>query len=282
MTIAATTGSIRISRTPSNAEDPGSLAGWSIADSRKVGTGFAETFNAAFKLRINATPPPPAPPPPATADAAVSNLGKRAVANAAAAVGGGQRQAQAFATGPQVGGYDLESVEVQIDSGDGRGLNAAIHAVSGGNPGAKLFDLARTPKKAGVLRFTAPAGATLDAETTYLVAISGSGSALSRTALGTEDPGGLDGWSIADSRRFYNGSLWSRGDQRPQDPGQRREAGHRAAGSLYPGIGRLGQPEQQNAQPALRPRNRELPSGRGQRRAAGDAAGGEAERQPDR
>ena len=212
VTIAATTGSIKISKTPSNAEDPGGLAGWSIADFRRHGTGFAGTFGAAFKLRINATPPPPAPPPPATANAAVSNLGKRAVANASASVGSGQRQAQAFTTGPQVGGYDLESVEVELESGGGTGLTAAIHAVSGGNPGAKTFDLARTGSTAGVHRFAAPAGATLDAETTYILAISGSGSALSRTALGTEDDGALPGWTIADSRRFYNGSVWSRGD----------------------------------------------------------------------
>ena len=140
VTIAATTGSINLSRTPSNAEDPGGLAGWSIADSRRVGTGFAETFGAAFKLRINATPPPPAPPPPATADAAVSNLGKRTAAGAEAAVDAGQRQAQAFTTGPQTGGYDLESVEVQIHSGGGNGLNAATRQQAAGNPVALTSD----------------------------------------------------------------------------------------------------------------------------------------------
>ena len=205
--------SIKLSKTASNRENDGARPGWSLADGRRYGTGLAGQFSFALMMRIDATPPPPAPAPPASADAAVSNLGKRAVANVSASVGAGQRQAQAFTTGPQLGGYDLESVEVELESGGGTGLNAAIHAASGGNPGAKLFDLARAgDKRNGLQRFSAPAGATLDAETTYILAISGSGSALSRTALGTEDDGALPGWTIADSRRFYNGSVWSRGD----------------------------------------------------------------------
>ena len=64
---------------------------------------------------------------------------------------------------------------------------------------------------AAVTTFTAPSGATLAASTTYYVVISttSSGISLSRTNATAEDSGGVSGWSIADSRRFFGSSGWN-------------------------------------------------------------------------
>ena len=84
---------------------------------------------------------------------------------------------------------------------------------SGGHPGTVVHTLT-TPASisdAPVTTFTAPSGATLAAGTTYYVVISttSSGISLSRTNATAEDTGGVSGWSIADSRRFFGISGWN-------------------------------------------------------------------------
>ena len=143
----------------------------------------------------------------------ISNVGQTA-ATGAAQVSTSQSQAQGFTTGSDSGGYTLGSVELAVSSfsGTASDITVSIYSESSVNPGTVVHTLT-TPASisAAVTTFTAPSGATLAASTTYYVVISttGSGISLSRTNATAEDTGGVSGWSIADSRRFFGGSGWN-------------------------------------------------------------------------
>ena len=145
--------------------------------------------------------------------ALVSNVGQTA-ATGAAQVNTPQSQGQGFTTGSDSGGYTLGSVELAVSSFSGTASNitVSIYSESSGNPGTVVHTLT-TPASisAAVTTFTAPSGATLAASTTYYVVISttSSGISLSRTDATAEDTGGVSGWSIADSRRFFGLSGWN-------------------------------------------------------------------------
>ena len=145
--------------------------------------------------------------------ALISNVGQTAAAGAAQ-VSTSQSQAQGFTTGSDSGGYTLGSVELAVSSFSGAAsdITVSIYSESSGNPGTLVHTLT-TPASisAAVTTFTAPSGATLAASTTYYVVVSttGSGISLSRTSATAEDTGGVSGWSIADSRRFFGGSGWN-------------------------------------------------------------------------
>ena len=83
---------------------------------------------------------------------------------------------QGFTTGPTPGGYRLQGIGVNIEGSDNNfpdgptSVSVAVHADSGGQPGAKLFDLVSpTEYAAGHSFFEAPAGTTLAASTSYVV-----------------------------------------------------------------------------------------------------------------
>ena len=143
----------------------------------------------------------------------ISNVGQTA-ATGAAQVSTSQSQAQGFTTGSDSGGYTLGSVELAVSSfsGTASDITVSIYSESSGHPGTVVHTLT-TPASisAAVTTFTAPSGATLAASTTYYVVISttGSGISLGRTNAAAEDTGGVSGWSIADSRRFFGGSGWN-------------------------------------------------------------------------
>ena len=145
--------------------------------------------------------------------ALISNVGQTA-ATGAAQVSTSQSQAQGFTTGSDSGGYTLGSVELAVSSfsGTASDITVSIYSESSGDPGTVVHTLT-TPASisAAVTTFTAPSGATLAASTTYYVVISttSSGISLSRTDATAEDTGGVSGWSIADSRRFFGGSGWN-------------------------------------------------------------------------
>ena len=135
--------------------------------------------------------------------------------------------AQAFTTGTKTGGYPLGSVGVHVShfydgSTVGDHLRVTINGVaSGGEPGDAHCTLTNpssfsTP---GVIAFETPASAgacpQLAAETIYFIVIewvnpSGTGSfalipqtyPTEETAATEEDPGGAEGWSIAD-KSYY-------------------------------------------------------------------------------
>ena len=135
--------------------------------------------------------------------------------------------AQAFTTGAKTGGYALGSVGIQVaqfsdGSAVGDHLQVTINGVaSEGEPGDAHCTLTNPSSFSapGVIAFEAPAGAgscpQLATETTYFVVIewlnpSGSGSfalipqtySTEETAATEEDPGGAEGWSIADQSHY--------------------------------------------------------------------------------
>ena len=135
--------------------------------------------------------------------------------------------AQAFTTGAETGGYALGSVGIQVshffdESTVGDHLRVTLNGVATeGEPGEAHCTLTNpssfsTP---GVIAFAAPAGAgscpQLAAETTYFVVIewvnpSGTDAfalipqtfPTEETAATDEDPGGAEGWSIADQSHY--------------------------------------------------------------------------------
>ncbi len=135
--------------------------------------------------------------------------------------------AQAFTTGTKTDGYALGSVGIQVadfhdESTVGDQLQVTINgAGSGGEPGDAHCTLSNPSSFSapGVIDFAAPAGAgscpQLATETTYFVVIewvnpSGTGSfalipqtyPTAESAATEEDPGGAEGWSIADQSYY--------------------------------------------------------------------------------
>ena len=143
--------------------------------------------------------------------------------------------AQAFTTGARTGGYALGSVGIHVsqlsdESTAGDHLRVTINgAGSEGEPGSAHCTLTNPSSlpAPGVIAFGAPTGAgscpQLAAETTYFVVIewlnpSGAGSfalipqtyPTEEVAATEEDPGGAEGWSIADQSHYLTVRLDAR------------------------------------------------------------------------
>ena len=122
-------------------------------------------------------------------------------------------QAQSFVTGTNAGGYTLS--EIQIRLGDSSvvpgvtGVIAAVKADDSGAPGTLVANLVNPASLTADAfnAFTAPAGTTLAANTTYWVVMNEERSSISdrvrffRTEDDDEDIA-LTGWSIGDGRRW--------------------------------------------------------------------------------
>ena len=149
----------------------------------------------------------------AQAETVVSNIGQSTV-TPRAIVSSTQSQAQAFTTGSAAGGYELESVDLEVLNfvGTTSHISVSIYSEASGEPGSEVHALSNPSTIAGngVRTFTAPANATLGASTTYFVVISSTDSQLllRRTAASAEDTGGATGWSIANNRQFNSGTGW--------------------------------------------------------------------------
>ena len=128
--------------------------------------------------------------------------------------------ATSFTTGGNATGYTLSGVEVGVGSITNASPRVSIYTTtSAGLPDSSLHVLSNpvslTPN--AVNTFTASAGVTLAANTTYAVVLQQTGSSgwwtVDRTASTAEDPGAARGWSIADQRVFRNvavaGSTWT-------------------------------------------------------------------------
>ncbi len=137
--------------------------------------------------------------------------------------------AQAFTTGPRTGGYPLGSVSIQFThlfdaSTAADGLEVTINgAADDSGPGDALCTLVDPSSFSApaLVAFDAPTGADacmqLAAETTYFVAVewtdpSGTDAfalipqtyPTDESAATAEDPGGADGWSIADHSYYLS------------------------------------------------------------------------------
>ena len=146
--------------------------------------------------------------------AMVQNLGQ--TNNVYVSLGGTNAQvlSQGFTTGSDEFGYRLQGIGVNIE-GSGSNLpdgptsvSVAVHADSGGKPGAKLYDLfSPTEFATGHSFFEAPPGTHLLPDTSYVLVWRynrGTWHRLHRTTNDSEDTGALTGSAIADA--FYRGA----------------------------------------------------------------------------
>ena len=118
---------------------------------------------------------------------------------------------QGFTTGSEA--YLLLGIGVNIEGSGGNvpdgsaSVSVAVHADSGGKPGAKLFDLlSPTEYAAGHSFFEAPPGTTLEASTSYVMVwrhLGGTVHRMRKTGSNSEDSGARPGFSMANA--FYQG-----------------------------------------------------------------------------
>ena len=120
-----------------------------------------------------------------------------------------KRHTQGFRTGAEAGGYSLGSVGVYVHDEDlESGETFTVHIYTASATGAidTLVHTLTSPDSyadGAVNLFTAPAGATLAANTDYLVVFEATGNegadfALGLTTSTSEDSGSATGWSIED------------------------------------------------------------------------------------
>ena len=124
--------------------------------------------------------------------------------------------AQGFTTGPNAAGYELQGIGVNIEGSigsmgvahipdDAASVSVAVYSADAdGEPDTKQFDLLSPTEyaPASLSFFEAPAGATLAANTSYLVVwsqLSGTTTRLQLTQSSSEDAGALPGFSISDA-----------------------------------------------------------------------------------
>ena len=178
-----------------------------------TGTGALaalEVANFSGQAVKNNTPPP----------ALVSNTGQ--TASGFLGVGGSANWANAltFTTGGNATGYTLHSVDVTLATGTPlAATRVSIYETTGTPPaptgsGLHVLNNPASLTASAVNTFTADAGATLAANTTYAVVVdrsSGSGTAnIAKTTSNDEDSGAATGWSIGDKRHFRQGAgSWS-------------------------------------------------------------------------
>ena len=208
----------RLRRTSSNGEDAGALTGAGIADAYYLGAdpgslavdpgGNALEF-AVYTQVLDTEPIRPGEfVIQSPTQALVSNIGQTSEGSGYE-TSDSIRYAPSFNTGPEA--VTLDSVELDVETAPATtsDVSVAIHRDASGDPGSKLYDLANPATiGTGVQKFTAPAAARLDADTTYYVVISSSGSTIkmSFTNSDNEDAGGADGWTIDNRMHFRRGS----------------------------------------------------------------------------
>ena len=145
----------------------------------------------------------------------VSNTGQTRASNAILLGNQDKTSSQGFTTGAESGGYSLGWVGVHVASENlGAGETFTVHiytATASGARDALVYTLTSPASytEGAVNRFTAPANATLAANTDYLVVFKGTANLvndfqLSVTDSDAEDPGSATGWSIEDARRSTN------------------------------------------------------------------------------
>ncbi len=159
----------------------------------------------------------------AAANVLVSNTGQTVDRRLLSAIGSRNKTySQGFETGTNPGGYSLASVGVYVyveTLGTGETFTVHIYtANSAGAPDTLAYTLTSPASYAdrAVNTFTAPAGATLDADTDYLVVFEGTADAsldfiLGLTSSDEQDRGSRSGWEIEDTNR-YQGLMQTAGN----------------------------------------------------------------------
>ena len=161
------------------------------------------------------------------ADVLVRNTGQTSSGSARTLANSHPSRAQAFTTGADTEGYELDSIGFLFDnianiSSAGSQLTVTLNEDSSGNPGSALCTLTNpaTFSAPGVHTFSAPTTgttcATLAASTTYFAVIERTTVTVHEIALensnsGSEDPGSVPGFSIGNNRHQANSTgNWSK------------------------------------------------------------------------
>ena len=161
------------------------------------------------------------------ADVLVRNTGQTSSGSARTLANSRPSRAQAFTTGADTEGYELDSIGFLFDKIDnissaGSQMTVTLNEDSSGNPGSALCTLTNpaTFSGSGVHTFSAPttgtACATLAAGTTYFAVIERTTVTVDEIALensnsGSEDPGSVPGFSIGNNRHQTNSTgNWSK------------------------------------------------------------------------
>ena len=124
-------------------------------------------------------------------------------------------QAQSFETGANEGGYTVSQVYILLDDASGKSTSVSIKEDNGGVPGELVTALANpgTLESYKLNTFTAPAGTTLAASTTYWLTLNeGISSNRAQFALtDSDDDSSAWGWSIGDDRLYRTSEMdpWS-------------------------------------------------------------------------
>ena len=175
---------------------------WKLAWARRLGwrSLAARVLTVALLATLAALAAPQAPPLQAqTVTTLVSNTNLTPSSS-----GSTNFQAQRFETGANAGGYTVSEVDVQLFVAAGRDTSVKIRAsTSSGEPGDLVATLTNpdTLTDASPNTFTAPAGTTLAANTTYFISVN-EGISI-RASLGRvsgDGETGETGWSIDDER----------------------------------------------------------------------------------
>ena len=199
---------------PEPARDAGGEPDWSVSQLQSRGgagwTGRAGTL----QFRVSGTRNPVT---------LVSNTEQTLSSGDSVGISGATNQeiAVAFTTGPGEAGYTLAEVGVRLASVSADASpKVSVYTTSSGNPDSPLHVLTNPDTVAnGDVTFTAAAGATLAANTTYAVVFQQTGTSGSYQVWGTtsaaEDAGGACDWSIADKLVFRDAAAsapaWSEG-----------------------------------------------------------------------
>ena len=155
--------------------------------------------------------------PIVASDVLVKNIGQPELLFGADLITAVPSDAQAFTTGPNASGYNLDSIAVQfheIASTASNQLTVTLREENGDNPGTTLCTLTNPPifASSGLHTFSAPTTGTnlcptLDMNTTYFAVVTREPAAssaikLSQTEDTSPDDGSAPGWSI-DQRRYF-------------------------------------------------------------------------------
>ena len=166
------------------------------------------------------------------ADVLVKNTGQATITGVSSPLSTSfTKRAQAFTTGPNSDGYNLDSIGVRFHniastSTAGGELTATLNQQSNTTPGEALCTLANPPSfsSSGIQTFTAPSTGTkcptLSTNTTYFIVIERANNnshtiALSVTGSFDEDAGSSDGWTISNNRSEYTATSWTQSTSQP-------------------------------------------------------------------
>ena len=134
----------------------------------------------------------------------------------------GNKWAIRFTTGVAERAWRPTAIQLPITSWhEGATPAVALHqAGTGDEPGDKIAVLTNATAGSGIRTFTAPAGLTLESNTTYTIVLSGDGAdASSAIEFGStgdngHDDGGADGWSFDDRSLQFSSDIWEARDAR--------------------------------------------------------------------